>query len=287
MATILARINSSSSSAWDNPDTWIGGIVPGANDVVMANGKVIQIAASAVFQELRNDTFGGAVAGGSFEILPGVTINANCYAGSTTSSCVSLNQSGPNPAVINGNVYAGSVSAANGARNSSQSSTLIVNGNAYGGTNSNARGLIHQSVTGFTILNGDAIGGTQGPGAYLTSDFSQKLYINGTAISNGYGPGSSGLGINGVGVLSVNGLAYVKATKQGSRGLNAVQGPFRYMDAAHASALVRATSGLTEIMIRAIDSVVPYPGDVRSGVIYADRVGVATEIKRKIYMGHF
>jgi hypothetical protein len=67
----------------------------------------------------------------------------------------------------------------------------------------------------------------------------------------------------------------------------AVSGLFQYIDAAHASAKVRATSGLTEITLRAVDAVVPYTGDVRLGVTYAGKVGTATRSASLDMSGHF
>lgn len=91
----------------------------------------------------------------------------------------------------------------------------------------------------------------------------------GTVYGNDYGPGSAGIaaGIYGA-ENSGSGIFYVKATVQGSRGMPAVRGPMQFIDTAHASQKVRATGSLTEITLRHPDAVVPFQGDVESGVIY-------------------
>lgn len=112
--------------------------------------------------------------------------------------------------------------------------------------------------------------------------------INGTIYGNDYGPGSTGIaaGIYGATVSATNALLYVKATVQGSRGMPAVSGTMQFIDTAHASAKVRATSGLTEITLRHPDAVVPAVGDVRAGVSYAGGLytGIASAQKQFIDM---
>jgi hypothetical protein len=166
--------------------------------------------ASVAVQEIRNDTTGGATAGGRFEPnISGITLSGNVYAGDSVTACFRLS---------------GTVSAT----------------------------------------------------------------IYGTVFGNGYGPGSTGIsaaiyGANNAGT----GTLYVKSTVQGARGMLAVSGPFQYIDASHASAKVRATAGLTEITLRAVDAVVPYAGDVQLGVIYAGKVGFATRSASLDMSGHF
>jgi hypothetical protein len=60
----------------------------------------------------------------------------------------------------------------------------------------------------------------------------------------------------------------------------------QFIDADHASAKVRATSGLTEITLRAPDAVVPVPSDVRAGVSYAGKTGTAVATPSFTDMSH-
>jgi hypothetical protein len=230
MSNILAAVTGN----YTNPNTWIGGVVPGAGDVAVANGKVITINESVTCAEVRNDATGGATAGGYFSLSAGVTLAATVYAGGTAVGLGCVQASTTGPSWIIGDVYAGT--GCIGARN--------------GGAQI------------FTII--------------------------GTVYGNGYGPGSSGItaGIHAA-VNASTGTLYVKATVQGARGMPAVSGPFQFIDAAHASAKVRATAGLTEITLRAVDAVVPYTGDVKLGVTYAGKVGTATRSACLDMSGHF
>jgi hypothetical protein len=207
MAIILAA----ATGLWTDPATWIGGVVPGVGDVAVANGKVITIDASVTVQEIRNDTTGGATAGGGFPAANGVTLNGNVYAGDSAVAIQCFRLSGTNSATINGTVY-----------------------------------------------------------------------------GNNYGPGSTGIAAGTYGAVNAGtGTLRVRATVQGSRGMPAVSGPMQFIDAAHASAKVRATAGLTEITLRAVDAVVPTPGDVRLGVSYAGKTGAATRTGTQDMGSHF
>ena len=106
--------------------------------------------------------------------------------------------------------------------------------------------------------------------------------INGIVTGNGYGPGSSGIAAGTYGVSNTGtGTLYVRATVQGSRGMPAVSGPMQFIDTVHASAKVRATSGLTEITLRHPDAVVPFAGDVKDGVNYAGGLYTGNATARK------
>lgn len=281
MATILAA----NTGLWTDPATWTGGVVPGVGDVAVANGKIVTINASVALSQVRNDTTGSATAGGYFALPDGVTLTANVYAGgvspATALACVYY--AGSAAAAVIGDAYGGSVSSSNGIRNAG-TGTLTVTGNALGGSNAAARGVVNASA-GTLILNVNATGGTAGPGAINGS--TGTLIINGTAIGNGYGPGSTGLSAANGAVNASTGTLLIRATQQGERGMPAVSGLFQYLDAAHASAKVRATSGITEITLRAVDAVVPVPSDVRAGTLYAGKTGTATRTGTLDMSGHF
>lgn len=196
MATVLAI----ASGNWTSTSTWTGGVVPGAGDVAVANGKTVTINASVTVQEIRNDTTGSATAGGFFSPSNGITLTGNVYAGDLASASTCFRLSGTASATIQGTVY-----------------------------------------------------------------------------GNGYGPGSTGIAASTYGASNTStGTLCVKATVQGALGMPAVTGPMQFIDAAHASAKVRATSGYTEITLRAVDAVVPIPDDVKDGVSYASGTKTGT-----------
>jgi hypothetical protein len=303
MATILAA----NTGNWTDPATWTGGVIPGAGDVAVANGFIVTVDASVTCDEVRNDTTGSATAGGYFALPDGITLTADVYAGgvapATAFACVYY--AGTASAAVIGDAYGGSVASSSGIR-SAGTGILTVTGNALGGSHANARGVINAS-TGTLILNGNATGGTAGPGAInsagtliingnatggtagpgVNNGSTGTIIINGTAIGNGYGPGSTGLSAANGAVNASTGTLLVIATQQGSRGMPAVSGPMQFIDAAHASAKVRATAGLTEITLRAVDAVVPVPSDVRAGVVYAGKTGTAVRTGSLDMSGHF
>lgn len=284
MATILAA----NTGNWTNPATWTGGVVPGAGDVAVANGKTITVTQSVTCAEVRNDGLGSATQGGYFDLPDGVTLTADVYAGAvspaTALACVYY--AGAVSAAVIGNAYGGSVSNSGGIRHAG-TGTLTVTGNSLGGSQTNARGVVTASgATGTLILNGNALGG--GAGSGVLHGGTGAFIINGTAIGNGYGPGSIGLSIAPGAINNNFGVLLVRATQQGPLGMAAVLGQMQFIDAAHASAKVRATSGLTEVTLRHPASVCPHPNDVLSGINYASNtfVGYATSAKKPIYMSN-
>ena len=98
MATILAAQNGN----WNSTSTWTGGVVPGAGDVAVANTRTVTVNVSVTCTEIRNDTTGGATAGGSFTLSNGITLTGDVYAGTTTSTAT---LSGTASATIDGIVY--------------------------------------------------------------------------------------------------------------------------------------------------------------------------------------
>jgi hypothetical protein len=305
MATILAA----NTGLWTDLATWTGGVVPGLGDVAVANGKIVTINASVTLSQVRNDTTGSATAGGYFDLPDGITLTADVYAGSVSPATVlaCVYHAGTASAAVIGDAYGGSVSNSSGIR-SAGTGTLTVTGNVFGGSHANARGVATGSgSTGTIIINGNATGGTAGPGAIhlgtgtiiingdatggtagggAVNNSTGTLIIIGTAIGNGYGPGSTGLSA-AVGATNSTGTLLVRATQQGARGMPAVSGPMQFIDAAHASAKVRATAGLTEITLRAPNAVVPVPSDVRAGVSYAGKTGTAVRTGSLDMSGHF
>jgi hypothetical protein len=275
------------SGNWTDPATWTGGVIPGAGDVAVANGKIVTINASVTCDEVRNDTTGSATAGGYFALPDGITLTADVYAGgvspATAQSCVYY--AGTASAAVIGDAYGGSVGSSRAVRNGG-SGVLTITGNMLGGSNASAQGLSTAAgLNNTTIINGNVTGGTVGQG--INHLGTGTLIINGTAIGNGYGPGSTGLSAAPGANNASTGTLLVRATQQGARGMPAISGPFQYIDAAHASEKVRATSGLTEITLRAVDAVVPVTSDVRAGVSYAGKTGTAVRTGSLDMSGHF
>jgi hypothetical protein len=132
MAIILAA----ATGNWSAPGTWTGGVVPVAEDVAVANNRTITIDTLTVTAtELRNDTTGGAIAGGGFTLVSGGTVNSNVFAGSTATSCVTWAGSTGQTATITGQFFGGTGSG-HAVNCTGGNLTCGAGSQAFGGTGS-------------------------------------------------------------------------------------------------------------------------------------------------------
>lgn len=124
-------------------------------DVLMANNFTVTLNVNTTVAEVRNDTTGGATAGGQFNLSDGVTLTANAFAGSAN-RCVMY--SGTVSASIVGNITAGSSSGA-GAFYENASGTLNITGNITAGNGGTAHGLqISANASGVINITGNVFG---------------------------------------------------------------------------------------------------------------------------------
>lgn len=137
-----------------------------AGDVLVANSFTVTVNVSTDLGstgEVRNDTTGGATAGGSFSLSNGVTLTANVIAGAA--NCVTLT---------------GTASA-----------TIV--GNVTGSATANVAGCAYTS-SGTLTITGAVSGGAAGPGLSIAGTGSIAITGNVTAGSsnNSFGVVSSG-----------------------------------------------------------------------------------------------
>jgi hypothetical protein len=141
MATYFARKagNINASDVWATTPAGTASAVTFANgDVLMANSFAITVNVSTDLGtgEVRNDTFGGATAGGSFTLSNSVTLTANVIAGTTTSPCATFAGGSGTSAAIVGNCTGGSSSSGTGsAATLTGTGTLTITGVVTGGVN--------------------------------------------------------------------------------------------------------------------------------------------------------
>ena len=175
MATILAAANGN----WSATATWTGGVVPGAGDIAVANGKTITLdVATITVASLRADTTGGAANGGTFSL-------------SLTST------------TVNGDVIAG---AGHGISGLNAGKTLTVNGTAYGGTGAgNTYGIV---MTGGTLF----LSAAQGVGGNWSSCFGVYMSAGTAQIGDCLGGG----GAYAVGLYCAGGQATVSRAVGGA-----------------------------------------------------------------------
>lgn len=208
MANRFARKtgNWNASDVWSDTAAGAAGaqFIPVAGDVAMANSFIVTVNVNAECAEVRTDTTGGATTGGRFTLADGVTLTANCYAGS--SICVYY--AGSASAAVVGNITGGS-SNGHGASNTGPG-TLSITGNIVGGAsaqgvNNGNVGIVsiignvtgssagsfcgaYNASTGTITISGNATGGA-GSNAYGASNASTGTMRVGRAIGNDHGPG--------------------------------------------------------------------------------------------------
>lgn len=207
MATIKAAANGNFADG----ATWTGGVAPGIGDVAVANNKTITVAADAQCDEVRNDTTGGATAGGTFSLNNGVTLTADVYAGGATGQCVTFALATPNTAAVIGAVTGGSIAGGYGISVSS-TGTLTVTGTITGGSgghgiysaHANVLNVVGNVVAGSVAAIRNNGGGTLNITGNVTGGATYALYLSntgGAAITGNVTGGSSN---NGWGIYSSN-----------------------------------------------------------------------------------
>ena len=164
MPTYYARKsgNVNATDVWATTPTGTAAAVTfAAGDVLVANSFTVTVNVSTDLGstgQVRNDTTGGATAGGSFSLSNGVTLTANVFASSV--SCVTT--SGAVSAAIVGNITGGTSNYISGVTHNS-SGTLTVTGTAIVGTGIGTNAILSQSP-GTLVFTGNAVGGSVGSG---------------------------------------------------------------------------------------------------------------------------
>jgi hypothetical protein len=283
-ATAAGNINT--AGRWNSaPDgsgttlTW----PPASGDILVCNGRNITVNVSATVAECRNDTTGGATAGGFFQPSNGVTLTANTYTG-TVGQCVFFNAAA---GFLVGNVYAGSGNSSYGV-NVQGTGTLNITGNVYGGTNTNCAGVLSSAGAPTINIAGDVFGGTgtNSRGAQVFVPGS-TINITGNAIA-GSGSGASGIEnsqststvtvtgyvqastVNAGANNAAQGIVSIGETRSASNGRPAVTGAFRYASATAAKSLPIVAGTQKTLAVLDVAALVPDAGDVRSTVVYGD-----------------
>lgn len=152
--------------------------------------------------EVRNDTTGGASAGGSFALSSGVTLTANVFAG--TATCVSL--ASGNASVV-GNVSGGTGSNAYGITTSS-TGTLTVTGSVTGGSGSGAHGVNATTNNSSVVVTGNV---TAGAGTATAGVWADAIAVAVTITGNvtGANPANSvGVRLRNSSTLSLTGTVF-------------------------------------------------------------------------------
>jgi hypothetical protein len=222
MATYYARKagNINATDVWaTTPSGTASAVTFATGDVLMANSFAITVNVDTnlgATGQVRNDTTGGATAGGGFTLSNGVTLTANVFVGSVAGAiCVNFSGVSGNTASIVGNCTGGSNNAA--AVQNSSTGVLNITGHCTGGT---ATPGAQNFSTGVINITGNCTGGS-GASAFGAQNFSTGV-INITGNCTG-GSITGAVGANN----ASTGTLLINAVIQASEFAGGVGGPNR------------------------------------------------------------
>jgi hypothetical protein len=289
-ATATGNINT--AGRWNSLPNGTGTALtwpPASNDVLVSNSFTITVNINTAVGELRNDTTGGATAGGYFSLgTAGISLSGTAYSASAyivraanasgivyfvgdiyagnSSTQVGFQHAGAGNAGITGNVYGGAASSSVGVYNTS-TGTVTVTGTINGGSGTgygvqnNSTGTV--AIVG-PVLAGVSIGAANTGGGTLTVSSYAQASDTAAAISN-----------------SAQGVVEVGETRSASNGRPAVLGAFHYASTTELIHKPIAGDGSTLTMKPVTAFTLPSEADVRNGVAYGgNKAGTLTGCNR-------
>jgi autotransporter family porin len=214
-----------------------------SSDVLHSNSFTVTVNVSTTVGEVRNDNANSATAGGLFDLLNGITLTADAFAGSTGTQCVRFNLVVGNSATLVGNATGGSVGSADGARNAS-TGTLNITGNVTAGTINSAHGA-NNFGTGTLNITGNALGTTAGFGVGAHNGSTGSLNLTGDATGGTIGS-AFGVRNNATGTATITGKAIAGSAAEGAQ--NASTGTLTVTRAVGNSWGIGAAGGVNSIV---------------------------------------
>jgi hypothetical protein len=221
MPTYFARKagNINAADVWaTTPSGTAAAVTFASGDVLVANSFTITVNVSTDLGgagQVRNDTTGGATAGGTFALSNGVTLTANAFGGSVQGvHCVNAN----NLTVGQVSSFVGNLTNGTGAADmasfgSSGAGTVNITGNLIGGAGAGGRNF-GAAVSGPTTINftGNITGGSGANGVSEAMQLSHALAVLnflGGNITGGTGGGgtlesTANFGLKIISAASVN-----------------------------------------------------------------------------------
>lgn len=234
----MAIIRAAQSGFWSATSSWIGGVVPTSIDDVVSNTFNITMDVSTTALSLRNDTSGGATAGGQFQFsVSGVSVTLTgptpLFQGSTTTACILVNNSTGTVNIITtssillgssvGSMISQTAAGAftlttplltNNAGNvpaifvRSATGTLTIIGNVSAGTSNTASNqAINNTGTGTINVNGSVTGGvsSQNTQGIVNTNTSATINVNGNVFGGGQAGSGGNHAINSNGPVNITG----------------------------------------------------------------------------------
>lgn len=161
----MANILAAQTGAWSSTSTWTGGVLPGASDVAIANGKTITIDQDITVVALDNTTLAGATAGGGFVISStgggtrtlALSEGLGNYTGTRIGAAGALlTVSATSGTVALNNIRGGASTNYRALDITASGVTIAVSGNVWGGTGANAYGVSSTSSSYTLTVGGEA-----------------------------------------------------------------------------------------------------------------------------------
>ena len=209
----VAAGNFNATSTWSTTPAGVAGFGPPiAGDTAIANNRAVAVTASATCLEVRNDTTGGATAGGTFTLSNGVTLTANVVQGNVTGGATVVTYAGatPNSASIVGNASSVNTSGGNTPINHTGTGTLNFTGNITGDAHGTGVGgvLSLASASGTINFTGNATGGSGTLGYAIQNAAAGTINI----VGNCLGGSAAAIGNQSTGTVNITGQAIGSAT---------------------------------------------------------------------------
>jgi hypothetical protein len=184
-----------------------------SSDVLHSNSFTVTVNVDTTVGEVRNNNANSATAGGLFDLLDGITLTADAFAGSTGNPCVRFTLAAGNSATLVGNATGGSANFANGANNAS-TGTLTITGNATGGSLGGAH-AVNNASTGTLTITGNATGGSVGAAHGANNASTGTLTITGNATGGSVGAAHGANNVS-TGTLTLVGSAFASNNATGA-----------------------------------------------------------------------
>ena len=209
----VAAGNFNATSTWSTTPAGAPGFGPPiAGDTAISNNRAVAVTASATCLQVRNDTSGGATAGGTFTLSNGVTLTANVVQGNVTGGATVVAYAGatPNSASIVGNASSVNQSGGSTPINHTGTGTLNFTGNITGDAHTSSTGgvLSLASASGTINFTGNATGGSGVLGYAIQNAAAGTINV----VGNCLGGSAAAIGNQSTGTVNITGQAIGSAT---------------------------------------------------------------------------
>jgi hypothetical protein len=209
----VAAGNFNATSTWSTTPAGAAGFGPPiAGDTAVSNNRAVAVTVSATCLEVRNDTTGGATAGGTFTLSNSVTLTANVTQANVTGGATVVAYAGatPNSASIVGNATSVNTSGGSIPINHTGTGTLNFTGNITGDAHGTGTGGVLSMASSLGTINftGNATGGSGALGYAIQNAAGGTINV----IGNCFGGSAAAIGNQSTGTINIVGQSKGSAT---------------------------------------------------------------------------